>query len=242
MENKKAVIYARFSPRRNEEQCESIEMQLEAIKDYCQKNNIEIVEEFSDRALSGGEEDRPGLWAAVAALKRDYLLIVYKLDRLARDVYLSHIIEKDVKKHKSKILSINDEGTFGDKPEDKLIRDILQSLAEYERKITAARTKAAMLRHQKNGKRMSYHCPFGTMPSRRDPTRLVPNPDEQAAIAHIIECDKAGLSLRKICKSLVEHSYKTRFYEREFKDRKVRVRAKWSTYLVRNILRRAKAC
>lgn len=125
----KAIIYTRFSPRRNAEQCESIEMQLDLCREYCLKHGIKIVGEYNDRALSGSEEDRPGLWNAVEALKRDYTLIVYRLDRLARSVYLSYIIEQAVKKYGAKIVSICGEGTWQDQPEDELVRRILQALA-----------------------------------------------------------------------------------------------------------------
>ena len=139
----KAIIYARFSPRRNAEQCESIETQLDLCRDYCRKQGHEIIVEYDDRALSGSEEDRPGLWNAIEALKRDYVLVVYRLDRLARSMYLSYLIEQAVKKRGAKIVSICGEGTWQDNPEDELVRRILQALAEYERKVIAARTKAA---------------------------------------------------------------------------------------------------
>ena len=142
---KQAIIYARHSPRRNAEQCESVETQIELCQDFCKKNDYGISGIFFDKNMSGGDENRPGLWNAIEQLKRGYMLIVNRLDRLARGVYLSHIIEQAIKKQRATFVSIIGEGTWDDTAESKLIRDILIALAEYERKVIAARTKAAML-------------------------------------------------------------------------------------------------
>lgn len=199
---KYAILYARFSPRRNSGLCESIETQFDLCKDYCIKNNYHIVSQFSDKALSGSEEDRPGLWAAVEELKRGYVLVVYRLDRLARSVYLSDIIERTVQKKGASVVSICGEGTWADSDEDWLVRKILQTLAEYERKVIAARTKAAMLRHQANGKRMSKEPPFGFAVDPNDPSSLIENTTEQQIIERILSLKESELSLRAICRQL----------------------------------------
>jgi site-specific DNA recombinase len=223
----KAIIYARFSPRRNAEQCESIEMQLDLCREYCLKHGIEIVGEYNDRALSGSEEDRPGLWNAVEALKRDYVLVVYRLDRLARSVYLSYIIEQAVKKHGAKIVSICGEGTWQDQPEDELVRRILQALAEYERKVIAARTKAAMLRHQANGRRMSDRTPFGWLRDPDNHSRLIEDSQEQEIISTIVHLRETGNSYRQICRELEQQGLLCRG------------RQKWFHQTIKTILKRA---
>lgn len=53
---KTAFVYARFSSERQRE--ESIDAQLRAIREYCQRENILIVQEFCDRAKSA-TTDRP---------------------------------------------------------------------------------------------------------------------------------------------------------------------------------------
>ncbi len=201
----KVILYARFSPRRNAEQCESIEIQFDLCRDYCRKRNYDIIAEHSDRALSGGEEDRPGLWNAIESLKRDYLLVVYRLDRLARSVYLSYLIEQAVKKRHAKIVSICGEGTFQDNPEDELVRRILQALAEYERKVIAARTKAAMQRHQANCRKISSIAPYGYIIDPCQPDRLILHVNEQKTIRLIQRLKHRGHSRRAICRLLQAH-------------------------------------
>jgi DNA invertase Pin-like site-specific DNA recombinase len=207
---KNAILYARFSPRRNSDICESIETQFDLCTDYCIKNNYNIINCLSDKALSGSDEDRPALWSAIEELKQGYYLVVYRLDRLARSVYLSDIIERAVKKKGASIISISGEGTWADGDEDWLVRKILQTLAEYERKVIAARTKAAMLRHQANGKRMSNLPPYGFAVNPADSACLVECPDEQDIIEQIIKLNKGKHSLRAICRKLQSEGIRCR--------------------------------
>jgi site-specific DNA recombinase len=156
----KCVIYARFSPKPRAEDSESIELQLEACRKYCNDKGYEIAGEFSDRAISGKEEDRPGLWDALDALGPGYVLVAHKHDRLARDVYVSEIIRRAARKRRAKVEVVADIGN-GDSPGDELIGQVLQAFAQYERRIIAARTKAAKLRIQASGIAISVHPPYG---------------------------------------------------------------------------------
>ena len=207
MDKRLGIIYARFSPRRHEDECESTEAQFDFCRKWCGENNIEILSEFADRALSGADEDRPELWAAIAALEKGYVLVVYRLDRLARSVYLSDIIERTVHAKKATFLSIAGEGTWSDSDEDFLIRKILQALAEYERKVISARTKAAMLRHQANGRLMGSIPRYGFKLDPEDKRKVLKNPYEQVVINQIKRLDKEGLSLRQIATELTNLKY-----------------------------------
>jgi len=237
-EKAKGVIYARFSPRRNDDKCESIEAQFDFCRQWCKQNNVEIAGEFADRALSGADEDRPELWAAIAALERGYVLVVYRLDRLARSVYLSDIIERAISRKKASFLSISGEGTWGDSDEDWLIRKILQTLAEYERKVIGARTKAAMLRHQANGRLMGSIPRYGFMLDRADKRRILKSPYEQVVINQIKRLHKKGLSLRQIAAELSNLGYKPRKVRQIFKGKPVFVKGKWNPQTIRLILKR----
>ena len=123
----------------------------------------------------------------MSALRRGSGLVVYRLDRLARSVYLSHLIEQAVKKRGAVILSASGEGTWTDTPENRLIRHILNALAEYERKVIASRTRVAMLRHQANGRRMSDTPPYGYARDPDNAALLVEVPEERAIIDSLIE-------------------------------------------------------
>jgi site-specific DNA recombinase len=205
-----AVIYTRFSPRPNAATSESCEAQEDQCKQYARANMIAIKGIFQDKAMSGCEEDRPGLWEAVASLKSHNILLVYRLDRLARSVYLSHMIEQEVKNKKARIVSSSGEGTWNDGPEDQLIRNILHALAEYQRKVIGSRVKAAMLRHQKNGKRMSDIPPYGMDIDPENPKMLIINEKESSVIAIVRELHARGTSYRGIARWLNAQGYRNR--------------------------------
>jgi site-specific DNA recombinase len=193
----KAIIYCRFSPRPNAEESESIETQLDYCRKYCEEHGLEVAGEYEDRAISGDDEDRPGLWEAVDALRRGNVLVVYRLDRLARSVYLSEYIRRQVEKRKARVEAVQGGGN-GESPEETFIRQVLQAEAEYSRKVTAIRTKYAMQRHQANGRRMSRRCPYGWKPDPENPRLMVKDDQEQAIIDRIVALRQAGQSLRAI--------------------------------------------
>jgi DNA invertase Pin-like site-specific DNA recombinase len=210
-----AIIYTRFSPRSNAEQCTSCEQQEAHCRDYAAKNGLEVVGVFTDKERSGADENRPGLWACVDALKAGMVLLAMKPDRLARDVYLSELIKREVAKRKARIIYSGSDCN-GDTPDQVMIRQILQVFAEYERKLIGIRTSLAMKRHMAEGRRMSKQLPYGYMedpdapvePHRKDPEggthrhRVVPCPEEEETIEEIARLWRGGLGYRAIGRAL----------------------------------------
>jgi len=186
-----AIIYTRFSPRRNADNCESCETQADLCTAYCIQHGYHVTGTYEDRGRSGDEEDRPGLWAAIDALPRGGVLVAYKPDRLARSVYLSECIRRAVERRRGRVETVSG-GTNGETDEEVLMRQILQAFAEYEKKVIAARTRAAMRRHQAAGRRMSSNPPYGHAIDPHDATRLVEDPDEQDTIARILRLAADG--------------------------------------------------
>lgn len=156
----RAIIYARFSPRRNAEECESIPFQFEKCRELCASKGWIVEAERSDERMSGDVEDRPGLWEAIELTRAGRVLVVWRGDRLARDVYFDEAIRRTVARQGG-IVHVVEGSPNGEDPTATLIRQILSAFAEYERKLIAARTKAAMLRHQSAGRVMSKVIPYG---------------------------------------------------------------------------------
>lgn len=197
----KAVLYARYSPRPKtkpgEHECQSIEHQLAACITHCKEKGYEIVEVCTDEGRSGADEDRPGLFQALKALKKGYRLIAWRADRLARGVYLDEWIRRQVKIRKA-VLEVT-EGELDDgSPERTLIRQVLTAFSEYERKLMNSRTRHAMRVYQSQGRRMSLHPPYGWSDDPTDSKRLVPNHKERDVIKRIVTLWKEDNSLRNI--------------------------------------------
>ena len=85
MDKTPAVIYARFSSE-NQRQ-ESIEGQIRECRIFADRNGFDVITEYTDSALTGRTDQRPGFQRMVKdAEKRQFrMVIVWKLDRFARN-------------------------------------------------------------------------------------------------------------------------------------------------------------
>lgn len=82
----KAVAYARYSTDKQDEN--SIEYQINAIKDYCSKNSIQLSNVYFDEAASGTNTNRSDFNNMLFAAKRREFdtVIIYDITRGSRDV------------------------------------------------------------------------------------------------------------------------------------------------------------
>ena len=194
---KKAVIYTRFSPRANADKCESCEVQRDYCEKYAKERGYEIAACFDDPDVSGADEFREKLWQAIEALPKGGVLLVYKRDRLARNVYLSEQINRAVMKRGASIEAVTGD-VKGDSDEAVMIRQILSVIAEYERKMIASRTRHAMRFHQSQGRRMGSECPYGWMPDPEDAKRRLPCQRERDVIDEIRHMHREGMAYHAI--------------------------------------------
>lgn len=100
-----AVIYARFSSHGQTEQ--SIEGQLRECYEYAKRNDLIILHEYIDRALSGTNDKRPEFQQMIEdSKKRDFnYVLVYQLDRFARNRYDSATYKAKLKKNNVRVIS-----------------------------------------------------------------------------------------------------------------------------------------
>ena len=126
---KNAVIYARFSSHAQNEQ--SIEGQLAECYNFAQRNDLRITHEYIDRALTGTTDKRPEFLQMIEDSKRKgfQYVLVYQLDRFARNRYDSATYKAKLKKSGVRVLSAKENIT--DDASDILIEGVLESMAEY---------------------------------------------------------------------------------------------------------------
>ncbi len=124
-----AVIYARYSSHNQTEQ--SIEGQLHDGYEYAQRNGYTVIAEYIDRALTGTKDNRPDFQRMIhdAEKKQFEYVIVWKLDRFARNRYDSAIYKAKLKKYGVRVLSVMENIT--DSPEGIILEGLLESMAEY---------------------------------------------------------------------------------------------------------------
>lgn len=204
----RAVAYIRVSTA---EQRIGPTAQRDAIEAWSARQGIDVVSWHADQGISGKTPPgrRPALTEALAALHEHHAgtLVVAKRDRLARDVMVAGFIEMKVRQASARIVSVAGEGTSDDSPTDRLMRQIIDAFAEYERQIIASRTRAALRAKRIRGERA------GTVPWGFRATAdgvLVPDADEQLVTTRIRQLRDAGVSIRKIVRRLAEEGYKSR--------------------------------
>ena len=125
----KAVIYARYSSDSQRE--ESIEGQLRECTAFAEKNGITILRHYIDRAFSAKTDNRPEFQEMIkdSSKKLFDMIIVWKLDRFARNRYDSARYKAQLKKNGVKVVSATE--TISDGAEGILLESMLEGMAEY---------------------------------------------------------------------------------------------------------------
>ena len=205
---KTAVAYIRVS---TDEQTLGLEAQRQAITGWAQRDGVSILRWCEDVGISGGAEmeDRLGMLAALAAvreLKAD-VLVAAKSDRIARDVYVAEVIKRELRLAGARLDLV--EGICGDDPFSEMAATVMDAAARLERKLIAARTKAALAVKKAKGERVSRFLPYGYQLGA-DGQRMDSNPAEQAALARMVELRKEGLGGRRIAAVLVAEGFQPR--------------------------------
>ena len=120
----KAVIYARYSSDNQRE--ESIEGQIRDCRAYAEYNGIEIVGEYIDRAFSAKTDDRPDFQRMIAdsAKKLFNVVLVWKLDRFARNRYDSAFYRYTLRKNGVRLISIKE--NISDGPEGIILESMIE--------------------------------------------------------------------------------------------------------------------
>ena len=150
---------------------------------------------YSDQ-MSGAKFDRPGLKAAMAALRGGDTLVIWRLDRLGRSVI--DVLEMVEKLHSRDIQLVSlAECLDGRTAIGKFMITILAGLAQMERDLTTERTKAG---HAASRAR-------GVVPGRKD--KMTPEIEAQA-IALLDEIPP--LEMNEIARRLRPHISRTKFF------------------------------
>lgn len=124
-----AVIYARYSSSSQRE--ESIEGQVKECTAYAERNGYNIIGTYADRAISGTTDNRPQFQKMIADSKRKLfdLVIVWKLDRFARNRYDSARYKNQLKRNGVKVISATEVISQG--AEGILLESVLEGMAEW---------------------------------------------------------------------------------------------------------------
>ncbi len=148
----KAVIYARYSSDNQRE--ESIEGQLRECTAYCKKNDITVLRTYIDRAMSAKTDHRPDFQRMIKDSAKGLfdVIIVWKLDRFARNRYDSAHYKAQLRKYGVKVLSATE--NISDGPEGIILESMLEGMAEY---YSAELSEKVIRGHTENALKSKYN-------------------------------------------------------------------------------------
>lgn len=195
----RAILYARFSPRPDAAECDSIAKQFERCRAYCVANGYEVAGEFEDADLSGGRADnRPGLVSALdRACELKAVIVCYDLSRLARKTRDALDISERLQKSGAH-LAFLDMKIDTTSPTGQFVFTLFAALAQMYRDQIRERTAKAMRAHQKSGRIMGSIPPYGWKRAHPESKRLEPVYDEQAILNFILDLAAKGLTAQTI--------------------------------------------
>lgn len=137
----KAGVYYRISTRDKQD----IGMQQKAVRDYCEREGIEIVKEYQDIGVSGKKESRPEFDKLLEDMrsKKFDCVVCYKLDRIGRS--LSHLVKLFEEFKKKNVQFISTTQNFDTTSSSgRLQLGMMMLLAQYERELIVERVQSGV--------------------------------------------------------------------------------------------------
>lgn len=199
------VAYARYSSTNQRE--ESIDAQLRAIREYCKKENIELIAEFKDEAISGKSDNREDFQKMINQLLKGHLqadfVLVHKFNRFARNKYDSALYKKKLKDVDIKVISVSQK--IDDTPEGELLEGFLETIDQYYSANLAVEVRKGLRENALKGKHAGGQVLFGYSLDENGYYR----PNENAKIVRrIFEEYAAGYPKTDICDRLNKEGYR----------------------------------
>ena len=150
-----AVAYLRTSSATNVgADKDSDRRQREAIQGFARRAGIEVVDEFYDPAVSGGDpvESRPGFIAMLKRIEGNGVrtIIVETASRFARDLMVQEVGYAKLRERGIELIAADSPQSFiDDTPTAKLVRQVLGAIAEFDKAMTVAKLRGARERRRK---------------------------------------------------------------------------------------------
>jgi DNA invertase Pin-like site-specific DNA recombinase len=220
----KLIGYLRQPGNRTTGRLHSLDEQREAITAWARKKRHRVAA-FVEDPPGASLGDRPGLAEAMLALGDEGIdgLVVAQLASLDDDLVTQEQLLAEIRRTGARVFALSQEeaGALGAKPPDSsrsLVREVLTTAAANEASIAVLRSASRLA----TGGSPAYGY-------RVEDGQLVPDADEQAALARIAELRAMGATLRQIARTLDAEGHRPRRAQR------------WHPEALRRIVQRTQA-
>jgi site-specific DNA recombinase len=205
----KAVAYARYSS--DNQNPESIDQQLDVIRDWAAQNDCQIIEIYSDEAETGTSDNRDDFLRMIAESgSRDYdFVLVYKSNRFARNKYDAAIYKKLLKENDKKVIYVTQPMLNEETPEAMLMETLFEGM---DQSYSLDLARDVIRGHKKNAQACKHN---GGRPALgfdvdKETLTYILNEKEAQAVHKIFEMYDKGFSYDAIIRELNKSGYKTK--------------------------------
>jgi len=212
----RCAIYTRVSTDNQvEKDYNSLETQKESLMAYIQAHKYEgweLYDIYEDAGHSAADLNRPELQRLLNDIRRKKVdaVLVYKIDRLTRNqkdfYFLIELFEKYNVTFISTTQNFDTSSAAG-----RLMRNIMLDFAQFEREMTAERTRDKMLARARKGLWNGGLVPLGYDYSPEE-KKLKINPEESKVVKLIFETYLKEKSLARVVRKINSLGYRTKSY------------------------------
>jgi len=183
------AFYGRYSSERQTEQ--SIEGQFRICQEYANANNLKIVKQYVDRAMTGRNDDRADFQQMLYDAEHNApwdVVLVYAIDRFGRNAIEIAINKQRLQKHGKVLISATQrtsDNIDGTKNLDGiLLENVYIGLAEYYSAELSQKVKRGQYESRLKGQFIGGNVPYGYTVKDK---HLVPKEDEAEIVRYIFE-------------------------------------------------------
>ena len=199
----RALGYVRVSTSDQAERGQGLNIQRRGIREYCRAHRLLLLEILGDEGISGvsGLQGRPGLAEALSRIENHEatVLVLYRLDRLARDLLLQETVVERLRLGGGSVISVSEPDVDSNDPTRILIRQVLGALAQYEKTLLKARMAAGRRLKAERGGFTGGIPRFGYSAVRHE---YVPLASEQKIVVRIQVQRAEGTTFQAIADAL----------------------------------------
>jgi site-specific DNA recombinase len=214
--NNKAIGYTRVSTLDQASEGVSLAMQEAKIKLYCELHDLDLTGVKEDAGISGKSiKGRPGIQHIMEMIKtrETQNVIIYKLDRLARNMKEACEISDLMKENNVNLHSVSESIDTGSAT-GQLFFHIMSAVAEWERGIISERTISGLKFKKSIGQKIGRYFPMGKRQGKQTVTamgkvvsQLIPDERELEAIEKAKQYRQMGLPIREVAMQLFREGY-----------------------------------
>lgn len=200
------VLYMRYSSDRQNEQ--SIEGQQRICQKYCEQCGYNIVDIYVDRALSAFHDTakRTEFLRMIADSEKKQWqgIVVYKLDRFARNRYDSATYKARLKRNGVRVISATE--NISDNPEGVLLESVLEGMAEFYSKELSQKITRGMYETAHKHQNVGGTLPLGYKVENK---KLVIDPTTAPIVQEAFRRYAEGDTITEIIESFNNRGFKT---------------------------------